>query len=449
MEVLSRVVVGPPAHGGHCVARVEGRVVFVRHTAPGEVVDVRLTDAGEGRRFWRGDAVTVHEPSPDRVPSRWPEAGPGGVGGGELAHLTLPAQRRWKAEVVRDTLRRIGHLELDHRPPVTVRPLGDDDARDGLGTRTRIDLVVDDAGRAGMFRHRSHDVVPLSEMPLAVPAIAELDLFAPGRWDGVPAGTRLDVVAPSAGPALVLVDGRPIDLADPAGSLRAAARTSDGARRAGGAARGRGSRGRRGRPAPQPARVSVRERVHTAVGELAYRVDATGFWQVHREAPATLVDAVLAGARPEPGQRVADLYSGAGLFTLPLARAVGEDGRVDAVEVSERAVKDARRNLHANPQAVLHASGVTAPVLDALGEDGAVDALVLDPPRAGAGREVMTALTRLRPRRVVYVACDPAALARDLRTAVDGGYDVVALDGYDLFPHTHHVECVAVLEPAG
>jgi len=168
---------------------------------------------------------------------------------------------------------------------------------------------------------------------------------------------------------------------------------------------------------------------------------------VHRDAPATLVDAVLTAVGAEPGQRVVDLYSGAGLFTLPLARAVEERGRVDAVEVNERAVKDARRNLHAAPQAVLHASGVTAPVLDALGADGAVDAVVLDPPRSGAGREVMAALTRLRPRRLVYVACDPAALARDLRTAVDDGYDVVALDGYDLFPHTHHVECVAVLEP--
>ncbi|WP_324650911.1 class I SAM-dependent RNA methyltransferase [Georgenia sp. H159] len=428
MDVLSRVTVGPPAHGGHCVARVEGRVVFVRHAAPGEVVDVRLTDAGEGRRFWRGDAVAVHEPSPDRVPSRWPEAGPGGVGGGELAHLTLPAQRQWKAEVVRDTLRRIGHLELTHLAPFTVHPLGDDDAGDGLGTRTRIDLVLDGESRAGMFRYRTHDVVPLGEMPLAVPAVTELELFAPGRWEGLRPGTRIDVVAPSGGPVVVLCDGRPVDPQHPARSLRAS-----------GERRGRG----RGRSAP--ARVAVHEQVPSSVGDLAYRVDATGFWQVHRDAPATLVEAVLAAVRPERGQRVVDLYSGAGLFTLPLARAVGEEGRVDAVELNERAVKDARRNLHAQPQAVLHVAGVTAPVVDGLA--GPADAVVLDPPRSGAGTDVMTSLTRLRPRRLVYVACDPAALARDLGTAVEHGYDVVSLTGYDLFPHTHHVECVAVLEP--
>ncbi|MBD8061198.1 class I SAM-dependent RNA methyltransferase [Oceanitalea stevensii] len=430
MDVLTGVTVGPPAHGGHCVARVEGRVVFVRHSAPGEVVDVRLTDAGEGRKFWRGDAVVVHEASPDRVPSRWPEAGPGGVGGGELAHLSLVAQRRWKAEVVRDTLRRIGHLELDHLGPLVVEPLGEDDARDGLGTRTRIDLVLDAASRPGMYRHRTHDVVPLEQMPLAVPAIADADLFAAGRWDGVRPGTRLDVVAPSEGPVVVLADGRLVDLADPAGSLAAT----------------RGSRPRRGRrDAGAPARVAVHEHVTTAVGDLSYRVDATGFWQVHRDAPAALVDAVLAAARPQSGQRVVDLYSGAGLFTLPLARAVGESGRVDAVEVNARAVTDARRNLHDSPQATLHVAGVTAAVVQGLGSG--VDAVVLDPPRSGAGAEVVTALTELRPRRIVYVACDPAALARDLRTAVDHGYDVTALTGYDLFPHTHHVECVAVLEP--
>ncbi|QDB79427.1 class I SAM-dependent RNA methyltransferase [Georgenia sp. 311] len=436
-DVLTGVTIGSPAHGGHCVARVDGRVVFVRHTAPGEVVDVRLTEAGEGRKFWRGDAVAVHEASPDRVPSRWPEAGPGGVGGAELAHLTLPAQRRWKAEVVRDTLRRIGHVELEQ--PLEVHALGEDDARDGLATRTRIDLVVDDAGRAGMFRHRSHDVVALGEMPLAVPAITELDLFAPGRWQGVPAGTRLDVVAPSDGPAVVLADGRQLDLDHPGRAFRREERQ---------ARAGRPDRGRRPRGQEAPAqRVAVREQVSSAVGDLSYRVDATGFWQVHRDAPATLVAAVLDALRPEPGARVVDLYSGAGLFTLPLARAVGERGRVDAVEVNQRAVKDARRNLHADPQAVLHVSGVTATVIEGLGAKGSVDGIVLDPPRSGAGAPVMNALTELRPRRLVYVACDPAALARDLRTALDGGYELVALDAYDLFPHTHHVECVAVLEP--
>ncbi|MFC4555905.1 class I SAM-dependent RNA methyltransferase [Georgenia faecalis] len=408
---LVELVVGPPAHGGHCVARsADGPVVFVRHTLPGERVRARVTQAR--RQFWRADAVEVLEASPDRVPSVWPEAGPGGVGGGELAHVALDAQRRWKTTVLREALTRIGHLDLDGlEGEVAVEGLPGDDEAGGLGTRTRIELVVDADGTAGMFRHRSHDVVPLSSMPLAVPAIAELGLFAPGRWSHLRPGTRLDVVAPSVGAPLVLVDGEP-------------------------EASGRG-----------PARGSVREVVPTAFGDLTYRVRASGFWQVHRRAAPVLVDAVLGALRPTPGERLLDLYSGAGLFTLPLVTAVGESGRVDAVESEPRAVTDARRNLHAHAGAALHEARVDPASLVALGGDP-VDGVVLDPPRAGAGPAVMDALADLAPQRVVYVACDPAALARDLQVATARGYRLRTVRGLDLFPHTHHVEAVALLERA-
>ncbi|MEE6286546.1 TRAM domain-containing protein [Georgenia sp. MJ173] len=450
-EILTGVSVGAPAHGGHCVARVDGRVVFVRHTAPGEVVDVRLTDAGDGRRFWRGEAVTVHEASPDRVPSVWPEAGPGGVGGGELAHLSLPAQRRWKAEVLRDALTRIGRFAPDAFGDLTVAALGADDETGGLGTRSRIDLVLDTHGRAGMFRHRSHDVVALEEMPLAVSAIGDLDLFADGRWAGLPPGTRIDVVAPADGAPLVIAAGqlllpdgsppRPVTEHRPAGP-RPGRR---GARRD---TRGRGGRRDQRRPAPVPdAGLTVREMVTGPFGELRYEVGAQGFWQVHRDAPATLVGAVLDAVGPVDGGRVVDMYSGAGLFTLPLAVAVGTGGQVDAIEVDPGAVRHARRNLRDVPQAEVHVAPVTPAVVGELGADGrAVDVVVLDPPRSGAGEAVAAAVAALRPARIVYVACDPAALARDLRALGSHGYRATSLQGYDLFPHTHHVECVAVLE---
>lgn len=389
--------VGPPAHGGHCVARLEGRVVFVRHAIPGERVRARLTEHGHGKRFWRADAVEILDPSPDRVPSVWPAAGPGGVGGGELGHVRLPAQRRWKAAVVEDTLRRIGGVER----AVTVDEVPGDDARGGLGWRTRVELTADSRGRAGMFRYRSHEIVPLTGMPLAGAAIAGLDLFT-RRW---PPRSRIDAVSPVGGDnPLVLVDGVPV----------------------------RGDR------------RTVREVVRTAHGDYTYRVSASGFWQVHDGAARLLVAEVLGAARLAPGDRVLDLYSGAGLFSLPLADAVGTSGRVDAVEGDARAVRDARRNVHGRPQVLLH-SGDVASVLAGLAGD-AVDVAVLDPPRAGAGAEVMTALAGLAPPRIVYVACDPAALARDLRIAATLGYRLGSLRAYDLFPHTHHVECVAVLD---
>ncbi|HEX5534357.1 MAG TPA: TRAM domain-containing protein [Actinomycetales bacterium] len=417
---------GPVAHGGHCVARHEGRVVFVRHTLPGERVLAALTEAPTEGRFWRADAVEVLQASPDRGPSVWPAAGPGGVGGGELAHVSLPAQRQWKAAVVSEQLRRLARLDV----PVTVEPAPGDDVRGGLGWRTRIDLVVDDAGRAGMYRYRTHEVCPLDSMPLAVPAIADLDLFD-RRW---PAGSRLHVVAPATAPGtdrpgqpLVLVDDVPWES---------------------------------GRPDRRPnARTSVREAVQVGGEEYRYRVAASGFWQVHRQAPAVLVGAVLDALADSEiggeldGGTLLDLYSGAGLLTQPLARLAGSSGSVLAVEGDARAVRDARRNAHDLPQVELlqgdvgrALAGIVAERAPAGGRGSDVRVVVLDPPRVGAGRRVVEQVSALAPAVVVYVACDPAALARDVAYFAGHGYELGALRAFDLFPMTHHVECVARLD---
>ncbi|MDM8085423.1 methyltransferase domain-containing protein [Cellulomonas cellasea] len=408
--------IGPVAHGGHCVARIGadadgrgGRVVFVRHTLPGERVRARLTETGEKSSFWRADAVEILEPSPDRVPSAWPEAGPGGVGGGELAHVSLAGQRAWKAAVLAEQLQRLAHLERE----VEVEAAPGDEERGGLGWRTRIDLVVDGSGRAGMSGFRSHDVHALDSMPLAHEAIAELGLFE-RTWK---AGSRIEVVAPAGGDApVVLVDGEPFDL-------------------------------RRGRVDARPnARTSVRENVHVAGKDYTYRVAASGFWQVHREAPALLAQAVLDGLGDVDGWTVLDLYAGAGLFTAPLSDAVGPAGAVVAVEGDPQALRDARRNLHDRSNVELHAGDVGRVMLeDAEGSIVHADAVVLDPPRVGAGRKVVEAIAGLRPERVVYVACDPAALARDLAYFAEHGYRLDGLRAFDLFPMTHHVEAVAVL----
>ncbi len=397
------LTVGRVAHGGHCVARHEGRVVFVRHALPGERVRAVLTEAGDSAAFWRADAVEVLEPSPDRVESPWPEAGPGGVGGGELAHVALGAQRRWKAEVVAEQLRRLAHLEAE----VLVEAAPGES--DGLGWRTRIELVADREGRAGMHRSRSHDVLPITSMPLAS---AELDVEAllARRWTP---GARLTAVAPVGGDApLLLLDGLPFT-----------------------------DRGPDRRPT---ARHAVREVAEVSGRSYRWRVAGDGFWQVHRAAPTVLAQAVVDAVGPRAGASVVDLYAGAGLFTVPLADLVGPQGTVMAVEGDARAVKDARRNVHQHPQVALHL-GPVASVL-ASGVTQRADVVVLDPPRVGAGRAVIDAVAGLRPERVVYVACDPAALARDLAYLAGHGYALTGLRALDLFPMTHHVECVAVVD---
>lgn len=407
-----QLTVGPVAHGGHCVARIEpntpgfaddaGRVVFVRHALPGERVVARVTDRG---KIWRADAVRVlADPSGDRVPSAWPAAGPDGVGGGELAHVSLAGQRRWKAQVLAEQLRRLAGIECG--VPVEALPDGEWPAASGLGYRTRIALLADNRGFAGMRKHRSHAVVPLDAMPLAVP---ELAAFASAQrvWERQwRPGARLELVAPSAGEPVLIVDGDVV-----AGS------------------------------------ELVHETVYLPDGRrFDYRVSARGFWQVHRGAASALVAAVLDAAGSVAGQTVLDLYSGAGLFSLPLAEAVGPRGHLIAVEGSRRAAADAAHNLRGYSETSRVEVGDVGAFLARQGGVVAPDVVVLDPPRSGAGHAVVDQIASLRPRKVVYVACDPAALARDVARFAGHGYSLEKLRAFDLFPMTHHFECVAVLE---
>jgi tRNA/tmRNA/rRNA uracil-C5-methylase (TrmA/RlmC/RlmD family) len=440
-DVLPGVRVGAVAHGGHCVARHDGRVVFVRHALPGELVDVRLTEAGEGARFWRGDAVAVHEASPDRVEPRCPVARPGGCGGCDWQHASTAAQRRLKADVVREQLRRLARLE---EPDLEVEPVPGD--AEGLGWRTRVRFAVDGRGRAGLRRHRSHDVVPIAACPIADPEVDAVGVEA-RRWPGVRAVEvvaarrdaeveRLVVVdpVPPARPGHTAHPGRPRPPRVP--SLAAPA--SVAVRGANGVERMRG-------------RGWVAEQVRVDGVVRTFRVSGAGFWQVHPGAAQALLDAVLAATSPERGERALDLYCGVGLFAVGLAARVGVEGAVLGIESEPRAVADARRNVHDLPQVRL----LRGKVDDALAGDpadgvaAATDVVVLDPPRTGAGRAVVERVLALRPRVVAYVACDPAALARDVAIAADAGYRLSALRAFDLFPMTHHVECVATLLPCG
>jgi len=345
-------VVGPVAHGGHCVARVgdEGRVVFVRHALPGERVVLEVTEGTDGDRFWRADAVEVLEPAPDRVTAPCPYAGPGRCGGCDFQHVSLPRQRQLKAEVVREQLSRLAGLDLE----VSVDEVAGEPPHehDGLRWRTRQRFVALPDGGRGMRKHRSHDVVEVDDCLIA------------------------------------------------------------GA----------------------PARHVVRG--------VDFEVEQDGFWQVHPGAPEVLVDTVLTFLAPRPGETVLDLYAGVGLFARFLADVVGPD-RVTLVEGDRRAAEHAGTNV---PGATV-LSGDVGAVLTGLPAEP-VDLVVLDPPREGARRTVVEAVAARRPRAVAYVACDPAALARDVAIFAEHGYAVDRVSAFDLFPMTHHVECVALLEKA-
>ncbi|MBW9205274.1 TRAM domain-containing protein [Mumia sp. zg.B17] len=400
--------IGAVAHGGHCVARWDGRVVFVRHTLPGERVVAEITEGAAGARFLRADAVEVLEAAPGRVEPRCPVSGPGLCGGCDFQHVDLGVQRDLLGAVVSEQLSRLAGIERD----VVVRPPLSDTAADGLGWRTRVTFAADPHGHLGLRKHRSHEVIPLEDCPIASPALPRV-LDTP--WPA----SRVTAVAGSTGDRFVAAYDVTGELPD----VDAVGLMADGHR-----VRGRGW---------------VREEVDGR----EFRVGGAGFWQVHPQAAATLVDAVRRAVEARPGETMADLYAGVGLFTAFLAEEVGSSGTVISVEGDPRASRDARRNLHGLPQARV----VNGDVEQALrrGEVGErADVVVLDPPRTGARARVVRRIAALGPRRVVYVACDPAALARDVKTFGEEGYVLGSLEAYALFPMTHHVECVAVLDRA-
>ena len=378
------------AHGGFVVARHEGVVVFVRHALPGERVVVEVTEGQEGDRFLRADAVEVLEPSPHRVTPPCPFARPGLCGGCDFQHVSLPFQRELKAAVVGEQLRRLAGLELD----VPVEPVPGDAG--GLGWRTRVQWAIAPEGTPGLRKHRSHDVVAVDVCRIAHPGLPSV---TDSDW---PDATSVEALVSSTGERLRLVS------------------TGDGATFADG---------------PPVLHEQARGR--------DWQVTGSGFWQVHPGAAETLVAAVLDGLDPQPGERAADLYAGVGLFSAALAERVGTSGRVVAIESDAVAVEDAAVNLADLPQ--------VEPVADRVdralrrGAVGPVDVVVLDPPRTGAKREVVSAIAARGPRSVAYVACDPAALARDVAIFAEHGYTLRSLRAFDLFPMTQHVECVAVL----
>jgi tRNA/tmRNA/rRNA uracil-C5-methylase (TrmA/RlmC/RlmD family) len=398
--------VGAVAAGGSCVAHApDGRVVFVRHALPGE--RVRAVVTASTRSFLRADAVEVRTASPQRVERPCPYAGPGRCGGCDWQHVALPEQRRLKAALVEEQLRRLAGVE---RSVVVEEVPG---AEDGLGWRTRVQFAVAPSGRAGLRKHRSHDLEPVDACLIASPDVEAVGAEAL-RWPGA---AGVEVVA--AG------DQRVVSVSS---SRRSSVRLPDV--EAGVVVDGRAVRGPHG----------VR---HDVLGR-RFEVAAGGFWQVHPGAATALATAVLAALEPQPGERALDLYAGVGLFAALVGERVGPTGAVTAVEADARACADAARNTADLPHVRIRTAPVSSEVL---ARAGAPDLVVLDPPRAGAGLEVTRALAAMRPRRLAYVACDPASFARDLRVLLDAGWSLRELRGLDLFPMTEHVELVAVLEP--
>ena len=381
------------AHGGIFVARHQGRVVFVSHTATGEKVRAKVFE-DKGGSFCRAETIEVLDPSGSRVPHIWKEADRLGAGGAEFGHLKLEYQRKLKTEVLTESLSRMGGIERE----VLVMPVPGDELINGLGYRTRIQLHVSSEGVAGPYRERTHEVVPVKSLPLANTEINDLGIHVK-NWQDV---KRIEISTASTGGVQWFIDKKV---------------------------------------------KGEKKLVERAMGR-SFRISSGGFWQVHRGAAELLAQEVVQMSEGlDPAANNLDLYGGVGLFSGALATKYGKTLNITTVESSKVATSDATANLvdlgkHRAVSAPVEGF-LKAQIKQSLELTGAT--VVLDPPRAGACKAVIDQLLFLRPAKIIYVACDPVSLSRDLKLLIAGGYKLEEMKSFDLFPHTHHFETIASL----
>lgn len=382
------VQIGPIAHGGHFVARYNGQVIFVRHGISDELVKIKITAVSA--KIAHADVIEVINPSPDRVSSPCEYAG--SCGGCDFQHIKLEKQRELKANIVKEQFLRIGKIDLDQvgfdLKVSVVEPT------DGLHWRTRMDFAVSANGQIGLFGARSNDVIQIKDCLIADSRM-DVSGLATRSWKS---DARVEVAVSSTNEVSVMRSGRSI---------------------------------------------SGPTQIVEQVGGNSFKISPNAFWQSHKAAPVELVKAVISLLAIKKSDQVCDLYSGVGLFAAAILKEVGDQGFVTLIESDKTAVSDARR-IFANKQNVKILQGLVAQQLPIVKR---ADLILLDPPRTGAGEVVVKQMAKFSPRKIIYVACDPAALARDAKTLVESGYKLDHIQAFDLFPMTQHIECVASFSP--
>lgn len=337
-----------------------------------------------GSSFNRGDVVKVITASTDRVAAPCTYANRNGCGGCDFQHVEISAQRKLKSQVITEQFSRIAKMEISVEVEEVSSP---------LGWRTQTTIGSDKNGHAGFYGSRTNTIIPIKNCQVLHSSVG-YEAIAARSWEP---GIRIEVSAASTKvPRLIAGDTVEGDL------------------------------------------IQI-----YSVAQKEYQVSAGSFWQSNIRAPQVLVDAVRSFADVKSGDHLIDLYGGVGLFGLALLDLIGADGRIDHVEGSKSAIADAHVNYGEAKNVHFH----TGDVEKILPRFSNADVVILDPPREGAKKAVIESLVACSPRAIVYVACDPAALARDTALLRDANYTLIQLRAFDLFPMTHHIECVALFAP--
>jgi tRNA/tmRNA/rRNA uracil-C5-methylase (TrmA/RlmC/RlmD family) len=381
------------AHGGHCVGRIGEVVCFVRHALPGEKVKVEITSIGKQNKFVFADVVEVIEASEHRITPKCEYAGI--CGGCDWQHSDFGFQQEMKTEILKEQLVRLGKLSPTNPllMSLKVKPLPGDQT--GLGYRTRVEYLTDSRGRLGFRKQGSNQVVSVKTCVVA------RDEITGDGFTNVPWAPEMEIRV------VVSASGEIVKIAE---------------------------------------NDNAEYRVTEKVDSFSYQLNANSFWQAHTDAPKIFVDTAIEMLDLKPGQHVCDLYSGSGLFTLPFSAAVGAGGRVESVESDLKAVSSLKRNTRSFSNVNIYAMGIEK--WFATSRLKKVDAVLLDPPRAGAGRKVIQSIVQLSPSKVLYVACDPASLGRDVGYFSEYGYELSEIRAWDAFGQTQHLETFALFTPS-
>jgi 23S rRNA (uracil1939-C5)-methyltransferase len=382
------------ASDGRALGRLGGKVVFLAYAVPGETVRVDIVRERPG--WSEGRLLEILKPSGNRVDPPCPHFGPAGCGGCRWQHIRDAAQLRYKTRIVREQFRRVAKL-----PGVRVeaaRPVGP-----AYGYRNHVQLRRSADGW-GYVRADRRAILAIRTCPLMHKRLARMFEYLRALKPGPDVERILLRAGINTGDGRIVFEDKGGDRSTPLG----------------------------------PAHI------HEEVAGVRYRISNGSFFQVNTAGAGALVEAVIEALNPAPEDSVLDLYSGVGLFSLPLAKRVR---RVVAVESDPGSVEDAKAGAElagAGNCEFLRENVESA--LQTMGSE--FSAVLVDPPRRGCGKRVIDRLVGLRPPRLVYVSCDPATLARDARLLFEKGYRTVTVRPFDLFPQTPHIECVALFVPA-
>lgn len=409
------------ALGGCGVGRISGKVVFVPYSAPGDELRIKITKEEKG--FMEGIPIEVISPSPIRKEPPCPYHSV--CGGCHWLHIPYKEQLKAKEEIFKDTLRRIGKIDPSIAQPIQPSPTE-------FNYRSRVQLKVCE-DKIGFYRMGSHELVDILECPLAHPIINRTLSGLRKVWPrSLRSVTRVDInVSPSDGKGIVgifLKDKNDFDFARFIKMLNQAVPEVIGLVTHYG----------------KEVKTYGSPHLFSKEGECRLRASEGSFSQINYCQNLNMKDYILSLAGLKGDEAVLELYSGGGNFTIPLARtaenAVG-------IEVSRSAIEDAIENARMN--GIRNATFIQATaekgiekVVGAYGHTPSIDIVLVDPPRDGCSRKVIEGIVSLKPRKVIYVSCNPSTLARDLGRFQALGYTVRSSRPFDMFPQTYHIESV-------